>query len=256
MNGPSSGMVHSAFVIQHSAFGVLVPRNTFEIQLTTLKTQVLQLGLEAGRAIAEGVEALRTRDLVLAHAIIDHDADINRTRYEIEEGCYTLIATQQPLASDLREIISILLSAIELERIADHAKNLGEITIHMGNEPLLKPLIDIPRMADLTQDMLKQALEAFARNDPDLALAVIRRDDDIDELYKQVFRELMTFVVEDPRTVTRAMNLLFAAHNLERAADRVTNIGERVIYAATGQLEELNTERPLTGRANDETTPR
>jgi phosphate transport system protein len=230
-----------------------MPRNTFEIQLSALKNQVLELGLETGRAIAEGVDALRTRDQTLAHAIIDHDAEINRTRYEIEESCYTLIATQQPLAKDLREIISILLIAIELERIADHAKNLAEITIHMGDEPLLKPLIDIPRMSDLTQEMLRQSLEAFASTDPDLALAAIRRDDEIDELYKQVFRELMTFVVEDPRTVTRALNLLFAAHNLERAADCVTNIGERVIYAATGQLEELNVERPLPDRTNDET---
>ena len=229
-----------------------MPRNTFEIQLRALKNRALELGLETGRAIAEGVEALKTRDRTLAHAIIEHDAEINRARYEIEESCYALIATQQPLASDLREIISILLIGIELERIADHAKNLAEITIHLGDEPLLKPLIDIPRMADLTQEMLKQALEAFARNDPDLALAVTRRDDEIDELYKQVFRELMTFVVEDPRTVTRALNLLFAAHNLERAADRVTNIGERVIYAATGQLEELNVQRPLTDSANDE----
>ncbi len=229
-----------------------MPRNTFEIQLSALKNQALELGLEVGRTIAEGVEALKTRDRTLAHAIIEHDAEINRSRYEIEESCYTLIATQQPLASDLREIISILLIAIELERIADHAKNLAEITIHMGNEPLLKPLIDIPRMADLTQEMLGQALEAFARNDPELALAVTRRDDEIDELYKQVFRELMTFVVEDPRTVTRALNLLFAAHNLERSADRVTNIAERVIYAATGQLEELNVQRPLPDRADDE----
>lgn len=228
-----------------------MPRNTFEIQLSALKNQALELGLEAGRSIAEGVEALRTRDLALAHTIIKHDADINRSRYDIEEGSYALIATQQPLASDLREIISILLIAIELERIADHSKNLAEITIHMGNEPLLKPLIDIPRMADLTQEMLRQALEAFARNDPDLALEAIRMDDQIDDLYKQIFRELMTFVVEDPRTVTRALNLLFAAHNLERSADRVTNIGERVIYAATGQLEELNTEQPLPDRPDD-----
>lgn len=227
-------------------------RNTFEIQLSALKRQALDLGLEAGRAIAEGVEALKTRDRTLARAIVAHDAEINRARYEIEEGCYILIATQQPLASDLREIISILLIAIELERIADHAKNLAEITIHMGDEPLLKPLIDIPRMSDLTQEMLEQALEAFRSNDPDLALAVIRQDDEIDELYKQVFRELMTYVVEDPRTVTRALNLQFAAHNLERAADRVTNIGERVIYAATGQLEELNIEHPLTERGGDE----
>jgi phosphate transport system protein len=222
-----------------------MPRNTFEIQMSALKKQTLDLGLEAGGSIAEGLEALRTRDQALARSIIQHDAEINRSRYEIEEAVYALIATQQPLAGDLRELVSILLIAIELERIADHSKNLAEIVIHMGDQPLLKPLIDIPRMADLTQEMLRQALEAFSRNDPDLALAAIRLDDDVDELYKQVFRELMTFVVEDPRTVSRAMSLLFAAHNLERSADRVTNIGERVIYAATGQLEELNVERPL-----------
>ncbi len=222
-----------------------MPRSTFDIRLSALKNQVLNLGLEAGRTIAEGVEALKTRDRMLAQAIIEHDAEINRARYEIEEASYTLIATQQPLASDLREIISIVLIAIELERIADYGKNLAEIVIRMGSEPLLKPLIDIPRMADLTQDMLKESLEAFARNDSDSAHTIIAMDDQIDELYQQIFRELMTFVVEDPRTVTRALHLLFAAHNLERAADRVTNIGERVIYAATGKLEELNVDHPI-----------
>ncbi len=221
-----------------------MPRSNFEIQVNALKNEVLEMGLEAGRTIAEGVEALKTRDRMLAQAIIDHDPEINRERYEVEENCYTLIATQQPLAGDLREIISILFIAIELERIADYGKNLAEIVIRMGSEPLLKPLIDIPRMSELTQEMLKGSLEAFARNDPDLAHQIIAMDDQSDELYQQVFRELMTFVVEDPRTVTRALHLLFAAHNLERAADRVTNIGERVIYAATGKLEELNLDHP------------
>ncbi len=223
-----------------------MPRNAFEIQLSALKNQVLDLGVEAGRAIAEGVEALKMRDRVLARAVIERDAEINRARYEIEEGCYTLIATQQPLASDLRELLSILLIAIELERIADHGKNLAEIVERMGDEPLLRPLVDIPRMSELTQKMLEQALEAFARNDPEMARAAIEMDDQMDNLYVQVFRIMMTFVLEDPRLVPRALNLLFAAHNLERAADRVTNIGERVIYAATGQLEELNVDHPST----------
>lgn len=221
-----------------------MPRNTFNEQMATLRKDLLQLGAEVARTIVTGVDALKVRDRAVANAMIDHDLEINHRRYEIEERCYTLMATQQPLASDLREIISILLIAIELERIADHAKNLAEIVIHMGNEPLLKPLIDIPRMADLCQEMLNQALDAFARNDASLALAVAQRDDDIDNLYKQVFRELLTFAIEDPHTTQRAMNLLFAAHNLERIGDRITNIGERVIYAATGQLEELNNQRP------------
>ncbi len=217
-----------------------MPRDTFVEQLAELKQEMLQLGVDATRTISTGVEALRARDLVIAHAMIEHDRELNRKRYDIEEQCYTLIATQQPLAGDLREIISILLIAIELERIADHAKNLAEIVIHMGNEPLLKPLIDIPRMADLCQQMLTQALDAFARKDTALALSVARRDDEIDALYVQVFRELLTYAVEDPRTVQRALNLLFAAHNLERIGDRITNIAERVIYMVTGELEEIN----------------
>jgi phosphate transport system protein len=203
---------------------------------------LLELGQVTGRTIVDGVEALKTRDRVQAQSLIDSDKEINRMRYDIEERAYELIATQQPLASDLREIISILLIAIELERIADHSKNLGEIVIHMGNEPLLKPLIDIPRMAETCESMLAQALDAFTRNDAEAGRAVCNRDDEIDSLYKQIFRELLTYVMEDSRTVTRALNLLFAAHNLERIGDRITNIGERVIYAATGRLEELNIE--------------
>ncbi len=224
-----------------------MPRETFFQSLDDLKAQLLELGEKTNRTIANGVTALKTRDRVLAHALIQGDADLNRIRYTIEENCYRLIATQQPMASDLRELIAILLVAIELERIADHSKNLGEIVIHMGNEPLLKPLIDIPRMADICQAMLTQALDAFARNDAEAARAVCQRDDEIDNLYKQVFRELLTYILEDSRTVTRALNLLFAAHNLERIGDRVTNIGERVIYAVTGRLEELNVEPPLAG---------
>lgn len=217
-----------------------MPRETFFHSLDDLKAQLLQLGERTNRTIANGVTALKTRDRVLAQALIQGDVELNRIRYEIEENCYRMIATQQPMASDLREIIAILLVAIELERIADHSKNLGEIVIFMGDEPLLKPLIDIPRMADICQEMLTQALHAFARNDAEAARHICERDDEIDNLYKQVFRELITYILEDARTVTRALNLLFAAHNLERIGDRITNIGERVIYAATGQLEELN----------------
>jgi len=225
-----------------------MPRETFFHSLEELKAQLLELGSRANRTIADGVTALKTRDRVLAQALIQGDAELNRLRYDIEENCYRMIATQQPMASDLREIISILLVAIELERIADHSKNLGEIVIFMGDEPLLKPLIDIPRMADLCQEMLTQALEAFARNDAELARVICSRDDEIDNLYKQVFRELLTYVMEDARTVSRALNLLFAAHNLERIGDRITNIGERVIYAATGRLEELNVEPTSRGK--------
>ncbi len=220
--------------------GGRMPRDTFDEQLSTLKQEVLELGRDATRMIGSGVDALKARDRVIARALIEHDQDLNRTRYDIEERCYTLIATQQPLAGDLREVISILLVAIELERIADHAKNLAEIVIHMGSEPLLKPLIDIPRMAEICEQMLTQSLQAFAQKDPDQALEAAHRDDEIDALYVQVFRELLTYALEDPRTTQRALNLLFAAHNLERIGDRITNIAERVVYMATGRLEEIN----------------
>ncbi len=221
-----------------------MPRTSFENDIDGVKARVFQLGLEAERAMTDGLEALRTRDRVLARAMIERDAALNRERYAIEEHCLTLMATQQPMAGDLREIVSVLLIAIELERIADHAKNLAEIVIHMGDEPLLKPLLDIPRMVETCQEMLRQALDAFARHDVKLGRAVCRRDDEIDNLYQQIFRELLTFVIEDPRTVPRALHLLFAAHNLERIGDRITNIAERAIYAATGRLEELNVEPP------------
>ncbi len=217
-----------------------MPRDTFNEQLAKLKLEVLQLGADTTRTIGTGVDALKVRDQMIARAMIEHDRELNRRRYEIEERCYTLIATQQPLAKDLREIISVLLVAIELERIADHSKNLAEIVIHMGNEPLLKPLIDIPRMADLCQQMLTQVLDAFTRNDPDQALQAARRDDELDALYVQVFRELLTYASQDPHAAQRALNLLFAAHNLERIGDRITNIAERVIYMTTGKLEEIN----------------
>lgn len=222
-----------------------MPRDTFNSDLNRLKLDLLDFGMVVQQTIGTGVDALRLRDQMLAHSIIEHDEEINRTRYEIEERAYEMLATQQPMAGDLREIISILLVAIELERIADHAKNLAEIAIFMGNEPLLKPLIDIPRMAEKCQEMLGETLDAFARKDVELAEHVAKSDDEIDNLYKQVFRELMSYIVEDPRTVTRAMNLLFAAHNLERIGDRITNIAERVIYSVTGRLEEINVQRPV-----------
>lgn len=222
-----------------------MPRASFDISISQLKAQILEYGTQVEHVIGEGMDALKTRDRALAEAIIRNDAHLNATRYELEDDCYTLLATQSPMAGDLREIISILLIAIELERIADHAKNLAEIVIYMGGEPLLKPLIDLPRMAETTQLMLKRALDAFAHQDAPAAEAVAAMDDEVDNLYKQIFRELMSFIVEDPRTVTRAMNLLFAAHNVERIGDCITNIAERVVYAKTGHLKELNVQRTV-----------
>lgn len=222
-----------------------MPRTAFDLEISQLKVQLLDYGARVQNVIGDGMETLKTRDRALAEAIIQNDTLLNKTRYDLEESCYTILATQAPTAGDLREIMSMLLIAIELERIADHAKNMAEITIYMGNEPLLKPLIDLPRMTEICQTMLGRALDAFSRQDDEAAEAVAEMDDEVDNLYKQVFRELMSFIVEDPRTVSRALNLLFAGHNLERIGDCVTNIAERVVYAKTGRLEELNTQHEI-----------
>ncbi|HSW58845.1 MAG TPA: phosphate signaling complex protein PhoU, partial [Dehalococcoidales bacterium] len=163
------------------------------------------------------------------------DQRIDQKRYEIEEKCIDLIVTQQPIASDMRIIIAVLNIIVDLERIGDHAEGTAKICILIGDQPPLKPLIDLPRMAEMTGSMLRRSLEAFIKHDAETASKICQEDDAIDNLYDQVFRELLTFMAEDPRTITRATRLIWVAHNLERSADRVTNIGERVIYVVTGR---------------------
>ncbi len=220
-------------------------RSGFDKEMQMQKSRLLLLGAEAERSISDGVEALGTRDRILAQSLIDRDVILNRMRYEIEEACIALMATQQPMASDLREIVSMLLIAIELERIADHSKNLGEIVLHTGDEPMTKSWFDIPRMAEACLEMLDLALEAFTAHDAPLGRKVCDRDDEIDRLYTEVFRQVLSFAIANPTGTPRAMNVLFAAHNLERIGDRITNIAERAIYAATGRLEEWNTGHPV-----------
>ena len=190
------------------------------------------------KAILLSIDALKNRDLALAHQIIADDKKINAQRFAIEDKCIQLIATQQPMASDLRIIVAILHLTTELERIGDHAEGNAKIVIMIGDEPPLKPLIDIPRMAEKTVDMLHRSLAAFVAHDAEMAKKIIPEDDEIDNLYNQIFRELLTFMSEDPKTITRATRLLWVAHNLERSADRVTNICERVIFVVTGKMEE------------------
>jgi phosphate transport system protein len=154
-----------------------------------------------------------------------------------------LIATQQPMASDLRIILAVLNIISEVERIGDYAEGIAKIAIMIGDEPPLKPLIDIPRMADKTVDMLRRSLDAFIKRDAAAAKAISTEDDMVDQLYDQVFRELLTFMAEDPKTITRATRLIWVAHNLERSADRVTNICERVVFVVTGKMEEIGASK-------------
>jgi phosphate transport system protein len=216
-------------------------RSAFHKKLREIQDDILIMGSMVSKATLLAIEALQKRDLELAKQIIADDKKINRKRFDIEEKCIQLIATQQPMASDLRTIVAVLNIITELERIGDYAEGNAKITIMIGNEPPLKPLIDIPRMADKTADMLNRALTAFINHDAGAAIKISAEDDFIDNLYDQVFRELLTFMAEDPKTITRATRLIWVTHNLERSADRVTNICERIVFMVTGKMEENNT---------------
>jgi phosphate transport system protein len=214
-------------------------RKTFENELQEVKDEILVLGSMVEQAILASVEALKKRDIDAARQILKDDREINKKRFEIENKLMILIATQQPMAHDLRLLASSMEIIGELERMGDYAKGIANINVRMGNEPLLKPLIDVPRMAQKDVDMLHRALTAFIEEDVEAAEAIPMEDDEVDALYNQVYRELMTFVIADPKTMERANWLLWVAHNLERVADRVTNICERTVFIATGEMNEI-----------------
>ena len=214
-------------------------RKTFETEIQQLKDEMLVLGSMVEQQILGSVEALKKRDLEASHRIQAVDDQVNAKRYAIEEQVMIVIATQQPMAHDLRLLASILEVSGELERMGDYAKGIATVNIRMGEQPLLKPLIDIPRMAQKGSDMLHRALTAFVNEDVATARSIPAEDDEVDELYTQIYHELMMFVIQDPKTIERANWLLWVAHNLERLADRVSNICERTIFTATGELKEL-----------------
>jgi phosphate transport system protein len=214
-------------------------RGALERELEHLQSDILRMGSQVESAIERSVEALKHRDAQLAQQVINDDEAINELRFAIEEKCLQLIATQQPAARDLRTVIAATHIAVELERMADHAEGTAELVKRLSAEPLLKPLIDIPLMAQLATEMIHSALDAYLAHDADAARKVAARDDEIDSLYQQVFRELLTYMLEDPRNISRATYLLWVAHNLERIGDRVTNVCERIIFMTTGRLQEL-----------------
>ena len=218
-------------------------RTAFHKRLREIQYEIMVMGSMDSKAIFRSIEALKNRNLELAHQIIADDQKINDKRFEIEEKCIELIATQQPMASDLRIIAAILNITTELERIGDYAVGIARIVIYIGDEPPLKPLIDIPLMAERTIDMLNRSLDAFINRDVEAAKKIAGEDDMVDHLYDQVFRELLIIMAEDPKTITRATRLIWTAHNLERAADRVTNICERVVYIVTGKMEEIGASK-------------
>ena len=214
-------------------------RENFNHQLQELREAVISMSSMVDKAIARSTESLRDQNVALAEGVVADDEHINQARWSTEELALLVIATQAPMASDLRMISAVIHIATELERMADHAAGNAKIVIMTADEPPLKPLVDIPRMGELCREMLSGSISAFIDFDEAGAREVAVRDDMVDNLYDQVYRELLTFMMADPGTINRATRLLWAAHNLERIADRVTNICERVVFAVTGQLEQI-----------------
>lgn len=217
-------------------------RETFWAELRRLQEEVLMLGLMVENALVESVDILKRQDLEAARRLVADDRLINKKRFDIEADAMVLIATQQPMASDLRILAAILEVVTELERMGDYAKGIGRICLMIGEKPHIKPLVDLPIMAAKVREMLHDSLDAFVRQDVDLARAIPPRDDVIDHLYNQVYRELLTYIMADPQTIDGATHLLWVAHNLERTADRVTNICERVVFTVTGEMVEMDKE--------------
>ena len=211
-------------------------RADFDRNLKLLQEELLLLGGLVEKAIVDSIEALKTRNLELSHKVVAQDDIIDKKTNEIEEKAIDLIATQQPIAIDLRTLMSVIHISVELERMGDYAEGIGKIGIMMGNDPPVKPLVDIPKMADKASGMLKRSLDSLVRRDPILARQVCDDDDEVDTLYDQIYNDLIQLMISDPSTIQRATYLMWAAHDLERIADRATNIGERVIFLVTGQL--------------------
>jgi phosphate transport system protein len=218
-------------------------RADFDRNLKALQDDLLAVGSMVEKAITKSMNALKNRDLEASRQVVEDDDLIDRRRFQLEDQCIDLIATQQPIAIDLRTLMAVLHIAVELERMGDYAEGIGKISLMMGDQPPLKPLVDIPRMADKATAMLQRSLDALVNRDADSALQVCKDDDEVDNLYDEVYRELLTYMIHDPKSIQRATYLLWVAHDLERIADRATNIGERVIFLVTGRLTETDVSR-------------
>jgi len=218
-------------------------RESFIKYIKELEKEVTEMGEMVIAAINRSVEALKILNADEAKRIIADDMLINKKRWDIEEKCIDCIATQQPVASDLREIIAVLNIITELERMGDYAEGIAKIVIILGGEPLIRPLIFTPKMAEKVTSMLRRSMEAFVNRDARAANAICDEDDEVDKLYDEAYHDLLMRMIKDPTLVSKATPLIWAAHNLERSADRVTNICERIIFLVTGTMSEVNVSR-------------
>ena len=215
----------------------------FEQEFAALKDQLLAMGGRAENIVQKAMAALKTRNVALANEVFADDRQIDALELAIDERSVNLLALRQPLASDLRFITAALKITNDLERVGDHAVNIAGSAIRLAEQPQLKPLVDLPRMADMASAMLHDALDAFVRRDAETARKLVRRDDDVDDLNTQVFRELLSFMIEDPQTITRAMELILVARNLERVADLATNVAEEVVFIAEARVIKHHAEQ-------------
>ncbi len=215
-------------------------RQTFHIELTDLEQELIRMGALVEDQLRRSVRSLTDRDVVAARQIIADDDRVDAMEMNIERRCLTLLALQQPLASDLRIVSTVLKIITDLERMADHAADIAKVTVRLNQEPLIKPLVDIPEMARITSSMVRLALNAYIHRSIEEAMIMIRLDDDVDHLYAKAFRELLDVMRARPETVAQGTYLLFVANYIERVADHATNLGEWVIYMVTGQRKELN----------------
>ncbi len=218
-------------------------REAYHKALINLQDEVLEMAGMVANAIKKSVESLQKRDMNASRVIITNDSLINKKRFAIEERCISLIATQQPMAVDLRVLTSILSIITDLERMGDHAEGIAKISLLIGDEPLVKPLIDIPRMSDIGLSMLDKCLKAFVNRDVEAARLICNEDDTVDALHDQVYRELLILMIQNPKIIHQATYLTWVSHNLERIADRVTNIAERIVFMVTGKMEEMNVSK-------------
>jgi phosphate transport system protein len=211
-------------------------RATFDRQLAILRDDTVRMSQMVDTSIEQAIQALKNQDVALAQQVVANDDRINAQRYDIENLCFLLLATQQPTARDLRSVVTAIHIVVELERIGDHAQGIALNAIDLAQEPLLKPLIDIPRMAEIARGMMHDSINAYLDWDVEKAQHVMERDQQINHLNEQIYRELLTYMLQDPRNINRATLLLWVSHKLERIGDRITNICERVIFMVTGEM--------------------
>ena len=218
-------------------------REAYHKALKDVQDEVIKMADRVGKALKDSIEALKQRDFETSKRIIREDILINKMRFDIEDKCLLLIATQQPMAVDFRILAAVINIITDLERIGDHAEGIAKINIVIGEDSLVKPLVDIPRMGEKGLSMLERCMKAFVERDIETARNICNEDDEVDALYDQIYRELLLIMIENPRTIQGATYLIWTAHNLERTADRVTNIAERIVFMVTGKMEEMNVSK-------------